>query len=125
MRKMMVGAWAVVAAMACAGVVYGADKGELLVKVDMPGVKISPKLYGLMTEEINHAYDGGLYAELIQNRIFMDAPKEGAAIDPTKPPHWSLVKGSGVEAGMMIDTTEPVNSTELTRSLRVDVKGGN
>ncbi|HVX84019.1 MAG TPA: alpha-L-arabinofuranosidase C-terminal domain-containing protein [Phycisphaerae bacterium] len=25
-----------------------------------------------MTEEINHAYDGGLYAELIQNRTFQD-----------------------------------------------------
>jgi alpha-N-arabinofuranosidase len=27
----------------------------------------SPGLYGLMTEEINHAYEGGLYAELISN----------------------------------------------------------
>ena len=31
---------------------------------------ISPTLYGLMTEEINHSYDGGLYAEMIQNRAF-------------------------------------------------------
>ncbi len=29
---------------------------------------VSPNLYGLMTEEINHSYDGGLYAELVQNR---------------------------------------------------------
>ena len=29
---------------------------------------VSPRLYGLMTEEINHCYDGGLYAELIRNR---------------------------------------------------------
>lgn len=29
---------------------------------------VSPTLYGLMTEEINHSYDGGLYAELVQNR---------------------------------------------------------
>ena len=34
---------------------------------------VSPMLYGLMTEEINHAYDGGLYAELIRNRIFKDS----------------------------------------------------
>ena len=27
---------------------------------------VSPTLYGLMTEEINHSYDGGLYAELIK-----------------------------------------------------------
>jgi alpha-N-arabinofuranosidase len=34
--------------------------------------KVSPRLYGLMTEEINHSYDGGLYAELIRNRAFSD-----------------------------------------------------
>ena len=27
-----------------------------------PVANVSPMLYGLMTEEINHAYDGGLYA---------------------------------------------------------------
>ncbi len=45
---------------------------------------VSPMLYGLMTEEINHSYDGGLYAELIRNRIFKDSK--------TKPEGWSLVK---------------------------------
>jgi len=30
--------------------------------------KVSPTLYGLMTEEINHAFDGGLYAEMVRNR---------------------------------------------------------
>ena len=37
---------------------------------DKPVAKVSPMLYGLMTEEINYSYDGGLYAELIQNRTF-------------------------------------------------------
>jgi len=45
---------------------------------------VSPMLYGLMTEEINHSYDGGLYAELIRNRIFKD--------NPAKPDGWSLVQ---------------------------------
>ena len=49
-----------------------------------PGANVSPMLYGLMTEEINHAYDGGLYAELIRNRIFKD--------NKTTPEAWSLVK---------------------------------
>ena len=53
-----------------------------------PGANSSPMLYGLMTEEINHAYDGGLYAELIRNRIFKD--------NKTKPEAWSLV---GTDAG--------------------------
>src|SRR6476661_4564485 len=45
---------------------------------------VSPMLYGMMTEEINHAYDGGLYAELIRNRIFKD--------NKNTPEGWSLVQ---------------------------------
>ena len=36
---------------------------------------VSPTLYGLMTEEINFSYEGGIYGELIQNRIFRDDTK--------------------------------------------------
>jgi len=32
--------------------------------------KVSPKLYGLMTEEINYSYEGGLYGDLINMRTF-------------------------------------------------------
>ena len=31
-------------------------------------------LYGMMTEDINHSYNGGFYTELIGNRIFKDNP---------------------------------------------------
>ncbi|MGH2564245.1 MAG: alpha-N-arabinofuranosidase, partial [Ginsengibacter sp.] len=48
------------------------------------GANVSPMLYGLMTEEINHAYDGGLYAELIRNRIFKD--------NKNKPEGWGLAQ---------------------------------
>ncbi len=48
------------------------------------GTNVSPMLYGLMTEEINHSYDGGLYAELIRNRIFKD--------NKTMPEGWNLVQ---------------------------------
>lgn len=33
---------------------------------------ISPTLYGLFYEDINHAADGGIYAEMVQNRSFED-----------------------------------------------------
>ncbi len=46
----------------------------LTVRVDQSGPKIDPIFYGLMTEEINYSYDGGLYGELIRNRIFQDRP---------------------------------------------------
>jgi Alpha-L-arabinofuranosidase len=42
------------------------------VDAEMKGALINPMLYGLCLEEINHAIDGGLYAELIQNRSFED-----------------------------------------------------
>ena len=81
-------------------------RGHLTVNVDQPGVKISPMFYGMMTEEINHAYDGGLYAELIRNRVFKDS---------SEPVHWS-VEGPGT---IEIDEMNPVPGTALTRSLKV------
>ena len=44
---------------------------------------VSPTLHGIFLEEISHAFDGGLYAELIQNRSF----EEGVL-----PPGMKLVK---------------------------------
>lgn len=69
--------------MACiTGVLHA--QTTLTLNVAKPGASVSPMLYGLMTEEINHSYDGGLYAELIRNRIFKD--------NKTKPEGWSLVQ---------------------------------
>jgi alpha-N-arabinofuranosidase len=77
-----------------------------------PAGRVSPRLYGLMTEEINHAYDGGLYAELIRNRAFLD--------DPTTPVNWSVVGDTGAEATIALDATNPLND-QLTTSLRLTV----
>ena len=89
-----------------------AQPGQLTVKVDKPGVKISPMFYGLMTEEINHAYDGGLYAELIQNRVFKDNAKN--------PVHWSLIQGEGGAGTMSLDTAQSLNEA-LPVSLKLNV----
>ena len=40
----------------------------ITVEADGLTVPVNPDLYGLTIEEINHGIDGGLYAELIQNR---------------------------------------------------------
>src|SRR5271167_4008419 len=42
----------------------------LNIQLDRPAHPVSPTLYGLMTEEINYSYDGGLYAEMVRNRTF-------------------------------------------------------
>src|SRR6185369_11093880 len=77
-----------------------------------PAGKVSPRLYGLMTEEINHSYDGGLYAELIRNRAFLD--------DAASPAHWTAVQGDGAVAAIALDKNQPLNATIAT-SLRVEV----
>jgi alpha-N-arabinofuranosidase len=73
---------------------------------------VSPILYGLMTEEINHSYDGGLYAELVRNRSFSD--------DPNAPTYWSVVNGIGSDASIALDLTNSLNAA-LTTSLRLTV----
>ena len=50
------------------------------------GPKISPTHYGIFFEDINHAADGGLYAELIRNRSFEDGPAYG---EPADMQYWS------------------------------------
>src|SRR4051812_21610903 len=54
-------------------------RAQTVVQIDADKVisKVSPTIYGLMTEEINYSYDGGLYAELIRNRHFKDVPGRG------------------------------------------------
>jgi alpha-N-arabinofuranosidase len=77
-----------------------------------PAGKVSPLFYGLMTEEINHAYDGGLYAELVRNRAFLD--------DAAAPAHWSVVQGDGAVATMALDPKAPLNAA-IPTSLRLEV----
>ena len=47
-------------------------EGETSIQIDAaaPRVAVNPRMYGIFFEEINHAGDGGLYAELVQNRDF-------------------------------------------------------
>jgi alpha-N-arabinofuranosidase len=84
----------------------------IAIDASSPAGKISPLLYGLMTEEINHSYDGGLYAELVHNRAFLD--------DAASPAHWSPVHGDGAAATIALDKGQPLNAV-IGTSLRLDV----
>ena len=79
----------------------------LQIKADQVTGKVSPMLYGLMTEEINYSYEGGLYGELIGNRTF----KAGA--NGIK--WWSAAGGATIS----LDTSAPLNDA-LNWSLRLD-----
>ena len=95
------------------------------IEIDLgpPGPLIPASFYGLMTEEINYSYDGGLFAELIRNRTFQDPPAGLTGRDPKPmigvvPPHWSVV-GTAQVATNKID---PVNA-ELPINLRLTLSG--
>jgi alpha-N-arabinofuranosidase len=78
-----------------------AQTPKLTLDLTKPGANVSPMLYGLMTEEINHSYDGGLYAELIRNRIFKD--------NPSKPEAWSLVNEDTINSKASIKLMATTN----------------
>lgn len=46
---------------------------RIAVDVAAPGHAVSPMLHGIFFEDINYGADGGLYAELVQNRSFEHA----------------------------------------------------
>src|SRR5215475_11225137 len=106
MRKLIVAAFLVASVLA-----QTPQTVRLTVHVDQPGAKIDPIFYGLMTEEINFSYDGGLYAELIRNRTFRD--------NPQNPVNWSVAKYDGGEGSMTLED-DPVPNTALTRALKLD-----
>jgi alpha-L-arabinofuranosidase len=82
------------------------------IQADQPIATVSPTLYGLMTEEINFSYDGGIYGELVRDRTI------GRGFGSLG--HWPMVaRGNAVVNVSADETTGP--STALTRSLRVTV----
>lgn len=43
---------------------------QFAVQANKPGVEIQPTMYGIFFEDINFGADGGLYAEMVENRSF-------------------------------------------------------
>jgi alpha-N-arabinofuranosidase len=84
----------------------------LTIHADRTASKVSPTLYGLMTEEINHSYDGGLYAELIRNNTFR--------ADWSGVNDWILVERGDASAKISVDKTSGP-SQALPYSLHVEV----
>jgi alpha-N-arabinofuranosidase len=84
----------------------------LKISADQTTGKVSPRLYGLMTEEINYSYDGGLYAELVRNRTFKWNKDE--------PVYWHLIQQGGGKGAMSLDTNEPLNPA-LSTSLKLEI----
>lgn len=90
-----------------------ADATHLTIAVNQQEHAVSPMLYGMMTEEINHSYDGGLYAQLLRNPTFR---RSWGGIDD-----WYLVQRGSAMATLASDkTTGP--STALPASAKLVVE---
>jgi alpha-N-arabinofuranosidase len=111
MKRSGIAALAAAVFFACS-CVAAQQAATLTIHADQPVSPVSPSLYGLMTEEINYSYDGGLYPEMVRNRTFR-ADWSGVL-------YWYLVENGDSAAKMEIDkTTGP--SEALPTSLRLDV----
>ena len=122
--------------------------GSITIDASAPGHAISPGLYGIFFEEISHAGDGGLYAELVQNRGFEDSRlppmciREGNFIIPPRTPHfdtgkpsdwrlrwnvtsdtpaWTLEATDGARASMRLVDVEPLTAA-TPHSLQIDIE---
>ena len=85
---------------------------QLTIHPDQPVSTVSPTLYGLMTEEINFSYDGGLYGELVRNRTFRS--------DWSGILYWYLLENGNASARISIDSqTGP--SDALKSSMKLEV----
>lgn len=124
-------------------------KEEIIVDLQKKGAPISKSMYGVFFEEINHAGDGGLYAELVKNRSFeeLEMPEgyhaEGDVLYPkqvhnhitgdirpekyrwtTEPvPGWSLKVKDSLSAIMKLTKDKPKFST-APNNLKVEIKDG-
>ena len=73
--------------------------------------KIDSLHYGIFFEDINHAADGGLYAELVRNRSFEDCD--------SVPLHWSL-DTAGASAKMRLEGEGLLNPVQR-KALKVEI----
>ena len=79
-----------------------------VVSVDLTESKpISPNLAGVFFEDLNYAADGGIYAELIENRSFDYSAAAGHGWHALS--FWHLEKRGGGEGELISDSAEPVH----------------
>ena len=80
---------------------------RLTVQADAPGKPISPDLFGIFFEDLNYAADGGLYAELVQNRSFEYQSTE--RFDWNSFTGWEFVRRGGGTGKISVEDSRPVH----------------
>ena len=68
---------------------------------------ISPDLIGVFFEDTNYAADGGLYAELIQNRSFEYSPTDHSGWNSFTA--WEYITQGYGYGALSVETTSPIH----------------
>jgi alpha-N-arabinofuranosidase len=84
-----------------------AQKTTVTVQADSAGKPISPDLIGIFFEDINYSADGGLYAELVQNRSFEYSPADRREWNALT--SWQLVQRGDGQGSLTVEATSPLN----------------
>ena len=90
-----------------------AGAGTLTADVGNTTVEMSDTLYGLFFEDINYGADGGLYAELLQNRSF----EYEDILNPKVTDHytgWGFNLAFGATGTATVQTENPLNANNPT-----------
>jgi len=125
------------------------DRASITIDAATAGNPVSPTLHGIFFEEISHGGEGGLYAELIQNRGFEESrlppntTLQNGFIVPERAPHfslpnnrasdwkmrwdlksqwpaWSLRAGENADINLALTQEDPLNSA-TPNSLQVTI----
>ncbi len=125
-----------------------AQNAALTIDTRHSGATVSPRLHGIFFEEISHGGEGGLYAELIQNKGFEESTiPPGCTLDsgwlvPPRTPHfatnkvsdwkmpwepktqwpaWSLQTRGQAKASLSLSTKVPLHKA-TPHALQVDIQ---
>jgi hypothetical protein len=111
---------------------------RIALDLNAPRTPVSPSRYGIFFEEINHAGEGGLYAEMVQNRDFettrrLAGTKWAGNLLLTEQGWyerkwfgnalhgWSLVNEGGGSGSIHLDIDHPLNAAN-PQSMRVEAR---
>jgi len=83
-----------------------AEKTTVTVEANA-GKPISPDLVGIFFEDLSYAADGGLYAELVQNRSFEYAATEQPTWGPLT--GWEFIRRGGGAGELWVDSSCPIH----------------
>jgi alpha-N-arabinofuranosidase len=89
---------------------------RLTIDAAQPGPRVSPMMHGVFFEDINYGADGGLYAELVQNRSFEHQESLFA---------WATVSREA-DGSMAVESADPLNANNphyLRLNIRAPGKG--